>query len=79
MEKAMETKDNYTMIIPVAEARQLMGEANKKYRDEQIEEVVNIFDFLADISIDCYLIKRKKMSLKINQKQILLQISKKRR
>ncbi len=48
------------MIISVEEARKIMGEVNKKYRDEQIEEVINIYDFLADMAIDCYLIKRKK-------------------
>ena len=48
------------MIISVAEARELMGRTNKKYSDSQIEEVVNIFEFMADMAIDCYLIKRKK-------------------
>lgn len=47
------------MIIPVAEARELMGKAAKQYTDQQLEEVINIFDFLADMSIDCYLLKRK--------------------
>lgn len=48
------------MIISVEKARKIMGKSNKKYRDEQIEEVINIYDFLADMAIDCYLIKRKK-------------------
>lgn len=48
------------MIIPITEARELMGKANTKYSDSQIEEVINIFEFMADMAIDCYLIKRKK-------------------
>lgn len=48
------------MIISVEEARQMMGKANKKYNDEQIEKVVNIFEFMADMAIDCFLVKRKK-------------------
>lgn len=48
------------MIISIEEARQLMGEANKKYSDQYIEDVINIFDFLADMSIDCFLVKREK-------------------
>lgn len=47
------------MIISIEEARKLMGESSKKYNDKQIEEVINIYDFLADMAIDCYLIKRK--------------------
>lgn len=55
------------MIISVEEARQLMGEANKKYTDEQIEEVINIFDFMADMAIDVYLIKRKQRKEEKNE------------
>ena len=48
------------MIISIAEARKLMGKTSSKYSDGQIEEVINIFEFMADMAIDCYLIKRKK-------------------
>ena len=48
------------MIISVVEARELMGKVNAKYTDSQLEEVINIFEFMADMAIDCYLIKRKK-------------------
>lgn len=57
------------MIITVEEARKLMGEAHKKYTDKQIEEVINVFDFMADMSIDCFLIKRKK-KLTNNKKEV---------
>lgn len=53
------------MIITVEEARRLMGEASKKYTDKQIEEVINVFDYVADMSIDCFLVKRKE---KLNKK-----------
>ena len=49
------------MIISIAEARQLMGKASKKYSDVQVEEVLNIFEFMADIAIDCYVLRRKKL------------------
>ena len=48
------------MIISIVEARELMGKSSSKYSDNQIEEVINIFEFMADMAIDCYLIKRKK-------------------
>ena len=46
-------------IIKISEARKLMGKTNKKYSDEQIEEVINIFTVLSDMAIDSYLEKRR--------------------
>ena len=56
------------MIISIEEARQLMGKTNKKYSDVQVEEVLNIFEFMADMAIDCYLIQRKKLKEKQKRK-----------
>ena len=48
------------MIISIDRARKLMNpKANKKYSDEQVEEVINVFTILSDIIIDSFVAKRK--------------------
>lgn len=48
------------MIISIARARKLMSQqANKKYSDEQVAEVINVFTILSDLVIDNYVAKKK--------------------
>lgn len=48
------------MIISIARARKLMSQqANKKYSDEQVAEVINVFTILSDLVIDNYVTKKK--------------------
>lgn len=48
------------MIITIKEARKIMGKANVKYSDAQIQEILDLFYALSNIIIDQYLeVKRK--------------------
>ena len=47
------------MMFSVEETRKIMGEANKKYNDVELEEIINILTVLADIALDSVLAKRK--------------------
>ena len=52
------------MIVSICEVRKIMGNANKKYTDEQIEEVISIFSLLSDLAIDKYIKKDKEIKAK---------------
>ncbi len=43
------------MLIEIAEARKIMGAANEKYSDTQIQEILDLFYALSNLSIDRYL------------------------
>lgn len=48
------------MVISITEVRKIMGVANKKYTDKQLEEVINLFTLMADLAIDSFIAKSKK-------------------
>lgn len=43
------------MLIAIAEARKIMGAANEKYSDSQIQEILDLFYALCNLIIDRYL------------------------
>ena len=43
------------MLITISEARQIMGDANSKYSDKQLEEILYLFYALCNLIIDRYL------------------------
>lgn len=46
------------MILTIKEARELLGEKGSKYSDGDLEEIINLFSYLADLIIDQYLAQR---------------------
>ena len=46
------------MIIPIEKARQILGDKEKNYNDQEIEEAINVLTVLADIAIDDFIAKR---------------------
>lgn len=47
------------MIISIEETRKIMGLAEKKYTDVELEEIINTLIVLSDIALDSILAKRK--------------------
>lgn len=43
------------MIISIQQARQIMGDANRKYTDKQMEEILNVLYALCNLIIDEYI------------------------
>lgn len=43
------------MLMTIEEARKIMGTAGKKYTDEEIQEIINLFYALSNLVIDRYI------------------------
>ncbi len=50
------------MLITIAQARQIMGDANSKYSDQQMEEILNVLYALCNLIIDEYIRTKKEVS-----------------
>lgn len=49
------------MIISIIEARQIMGKvASRKYKDSEIEELINGLSLIANFAIDSYIEMKRK-------------------
>lgn len=46
------------MILTIKEARDLLGDKASRYSDEDLEGIINLFSYLADLIIDQYLAQR---------------------
>ncbi len=55
------------MILSVEETRKIMGPANKKYSDAQIEELINVLSAIANLAIDSYIEKKRLKKLEKNE------------
>lgn len=49
------------MLITIQEARKVMGKANEKYSDLQIQEILDLFYALCNVIIDRYLETKNKV------------------
>lgn len=47
------------MIVSIQEAKEILGSKGRDYTDAQIEEIINLFVAISDLSIDSYLEKKK--------------------
>ena len=47
-------------MMSFVEARKIMGEANQKYTDSQIQEMIDVLSAIINISIDSYIVMKRK-------------------
>lgn len=59
------------MVISVEKTRKIMGPANKKYSNAQIEELINVLSAIANFAIDSYIEEKRKRKEKANETNIV--------